>query len=38
MPSITAFLYEPISKIGLWFKILSSPKGFAGTRAAEPSF
>jgi hypothetical protein len=29
---------EPISKIGFWFKIPSSPKGFAGTRAAVPSF
>ena len=28
---------EPISKIGFWFKIPSSPKGFAGTRAAGPS-
>jgi hypothetical protein len=27
-------LLEPISKIGFWFKIPSSPKGFAGTRAA----
>ena len=31
-------LRESISKIGFWFKIPSSPKGFAGTRAAEPSF
>ena len=29
---------EPISKIGFWFKIPSSPKGFAGTRTAGPSF
>jgi hypothetical protein len=28
---------EPISKIGFWFKIPSSPKGLAGTRAAGPS-
>jgi hypothetical protein len=32
------FPLEPISKIGFWFKIPSSPKGFAGTRAAGPSF
>ena len=25
---------EPISKIGFWFKIPSSPKGFAGAGAA----
>jgi hypothetical protein len=29
---------ESISKIGFWFKIPSSPKGFAGTRAAGRSF
>jgi hypothetical protein len=29
---------EAISKLGFWFKIPSSPKGFAGTRAAGPSF
>ena len=28
-------LLESISKIGFWFKIPSSPKGFAGTRAAD---
>ena len=29
---------EPISKIGFWFQIPSSPDGFAGTGAAGPSF
>ena len=28
-------LLEAFSKIGFWFKIPSSPKGFAGTRAAD---
>jgi hypothetical protein len=28
---------EAISKIGFWFKIPSSPKSFAGTRAAGPN-
>jgi hypothetical protein len=37
MDNYTPYL-EPISKIGFWFKIPSSPKGFAVTRAAEPSF
>ena len=27
-------ILEPISKIGFWFKIPTSPKGFAGTSAA----
>jgi hypothetical protein len=31
-------LSEVISKIGFWFKIPSSPKGFAGTRAAGHRF
>jgi hypothetical protein len=34
-------LLEPVSKIGFWFKIPSSPRekrGFAGTRTAGPSF
>jgi hypothetical protein len=34
----TTSLLESISKIGFWFKIPSSPNGFAGTRAAGPSF
>jgi hypothetical protein len=32
------FIPETNSKIGFWFKIPSSPKGFAETRAAGPSF
>jgi hypothetical protein len=31
---ILLFLLEPILKIGFWFKIPSSPQGFAGTSAA----
>jgi hypothetical protein len=36
---LTGFLLlEAISKIGFGFQIPSSPNGFAGTRAAGPSF
>ncbi len=35
---IRFILLEPISKIGFWFKIPSSPKGYAETRAAGLSF
>jgi hypothetical protein len=36
--SIFQMSLEANSKIGFWLKISSSPKGFAGTRAAGPSF
>jgi hypothetical protein len=38
MNFLTIKKLEAISKIGFWFKIPSSPKGFAETRAAGPSF
>ncbi|MGD8763049.1 MAG: hypothetical protein PVG87_12130, partial [Desulfobacteraceae bacterium] len=31
-------IVEAILKIGFWFKIPSSPRGYAGTGAAGPSF
>ena len=38
LEGLKGYYLESISKIGFWFKIPTSPKGFDGTRAAGQSF